>query len=57
MGEAFGLRYHDWFWRSGRRSIPGDFAADDGIVIGLPKLLGSGTYEGVAVLTERADKL
>ena len=57
MSEAFGLRYHDWFWRGGRRSISGDFAADEGVVIGLSKLVGSGTYEGVAVLTERADEL
>ena len=57
MSEVFGLRYHYWLWRSSRRSISRDFAADDGTVISLSKLTGGGAYKGVSVLTERADEL
>ena len=57
MGESFRLRDYDWLRGSGRGSISGDFALDDGVVIRLSKLARSGTYERVAVLTERSDEL
>ena len=57
MGEVFRLRDYDWVGGGGRRSVSGDFAADEGAVLRVSKLAGSGADERVAVLTGRSDEL